>query len=421
MKKEKYLSSSIFLTLDKLIKLALNIVTFSVIAKFLSADIFGSYSYNLLIYTVLGVIISFGLDEISSKEIIKAYQEKKDDFFTILSISIKFFFALPLSIILICQYSNEIFFYSLALLVLPFTSFKYHVEANGGGKAFIMPNTLLMIFFSFSKILVIFQDNPVRYLGYILLLESIAGLLLNCLFVNFSSIKIKYNHTLAKKIMKLSLPLWTSAIIAIFANKIDQFYIEYFYGMTEYAGYSFSSRLIEISYTLPNIAMASMMGYLMTSKVSSKNVFQFFYTLTILTTFFSIIALFFVFMFFDKYEKYLSVALILSLALPFNALRVCSGKFYILKDLTYLSLLRSIQGLIIISILIFVLGWLFGITGVAIAFLLTSIYTGIVVDLWHPETREMAKEKIDVLKSSFSLAAYVLLLQQFKSFLVKKV
>ena len=417
MIKSKYLKSSIFLTLDKVIRLLINIITFAAIAYLMTVKEFALYSYSMLIFGILSVILSLGLDEISVKEIITAYNKKGKDTFTLISVFLKMIFSIPVVVGWIYfSGQKEILFYAFALLLVPLNSLRFQIEAKGIGKKIIFPSLIGCIVFAIAKFFVVTQEDPVYYMGVILFLETLYGVVVSCYFIEFRNFIFFKKLFYLSKIFKSSIPLWVSGFISIVYLKIDQIFIEKFYGLIKYGSYSFATRLVEVAYVLPSLAMSSMIGFLMISKISSKQVFQFFYVLTTIVGVLSIFGFIILSAFINKYDNFLTYSLILSLSLPFNALRVCSGKFYILQGLTYLSLVRSVQSLILILILILILNPIFGIYSAPLSLLITSIYAGVLVDFWNPLTKPVFYEKIEVVKQSFSLQMYRDFFMQIKKF-----
>lgn len=396
---------------EKISRLLINVFVFSYIAKMLGPHTFGVYNYYIGIISVAIVFASGGFNEIAVKKIMELSREGQKDGIVFPILAIKVGLALSAIVVLKYFFPNPDFdFYLYAILINSFSIAHAKFEAEARGNfifKFLFCGTLI---FSVVKCIAIGYDHPVRMLGYVFFVESVYTCLLPFIYLIYKRIlSYSLRGISFVGLMKESLPLWVSGAVAMLYLRTDQFVIQHFLGSEQLGVYSLATRLVEGAFLLPAAALASIMGYLVVS--GDKNE-VFLYSLFFLAS--TVIALFlgfFGFFYIDlvlgaPYAEAVWPLLILSLCLPFTALRVINGKFLILHNLQMHSLYRSLISLVVNLVLSVILVQWLGIIGVALATLITVILASLFVDFISLKTKPFYAKKVQAISDCFSKDLY---------------
>jgi O-antigen/teichoic acid export membrane protein len=321
--------------------------------------------------------------------------------------------SLALAAIVVLQYfftDPALDFYLYAIIINSFSIAHAKLEAEARGSLlfrFLFFGTLV---FSVIKCLAIGYDDAVRMLGYVFFVEAIYTCLLPFIYLVCKRV-LSYSLTNVSlvELIKESLPLWVSGAVAMLYLRTDQFVIQHFMGSVPLGVYSLATRLVEAAFMLPSAALASIMGYLVVSG-SKDEVFLysvFFLTSMIIGISLSIFGFFYIhYVLGVAYAEAVWPLTILSLSLPFTALRVINGKFLILHNLQMHSLYRSLISLVVNFVLsVLLIQWL-GIVGVALATLLTVVLSSLFVDFISPKTKPFYDKKIQAITDCFNKDLY---------------
>lgn len=405
--------------IEKVSRLLINVFVFSFIAKSLGPHAFGIYSYYIGITSIAIVFASGGFNEVAVKKIMEVNREGQKDPIVIPVLAIKIGLALIAILALNYHFDDpalDFYLYGIAMNSFSIAHAKFEAEARGSLLfKFLFVGTLC---FSVIKCIAIGYDEPVRMLGYVFFAESAYTCLLPFVYLAARRVfSYSFRHINMLALVKESLPLWVSGAVAMLYLRTDQFVIQHYLGSAELGVYSLATRLVEAAFLLPSAALASIMGYLVVN--GGKNeVFLyslFFWVSAVLAVSLSVFGYFYIhFALGAAYVGAIVPLTVLSLSLPFTALRVINGKFLILHNLQMQSLYRSLISLLVNFVLSIVLVQWLGIVGVALATLITVVLASLFVDLLSDKTRAFYHKKIEAIGDCFGSAFYKRLLVMAK-------
>ena len=254
------------------------------LARKLSLEEYGLWSYFFSIITIISLISYFGINASAKKY--AAQNDQTDSLRPVIksSIKLRFYFSLAFSILLLLSYKSlasllnkpefeKLFLLSIPLIFLSsFVEFykemfsalqklKYNFIVNF--LEYSLKFLLVLIFFTFS-INVFYIINA--YLISVLITGLVGSYLL---YFNFYRKYKRSKEKYSKQILKYSLPLFFSTLGFVMATEIDTFMLGLLVGESEVAIYAVSKQIIT---KLPHISLAIALAVMpLFSKINKDN------------------------------------------------------------------------------------------------------------------------------------------------------
>ncbi|EPE4789746.1 flippase [Vibrio vulnificus] len=268
--KNKYLKNSIWLILDRILRMLVGFFISVLIVRHLGPSDFGYYSYIIGVVYILYSLAGLGLNDV----IVRYLLSGKYPSFNIIIIS--FLSRLVFSCLIIFSYVLYRYItppdqgYSelllIALIVVPMQSFNV---ADSFFQSLVQSKyTVFATFFSFIIVSVLRmygleKNYPLQYFVYIYVLEYIASAVFITLFFSLrfkkkKALEYTNNKLLTFNLLKDATPLLLSGFVVSLFLKLDQVMIMKILGEKELGIYSVAVRISELWYFLPIAVITSL-------------------------------------------------------------------------------------------------------------------------------------------------------------------
>ncbi len=414
----KYGLNTVWLLLEKVIRLISGLFIGTWVANYLGVDLFGIYSYSLSFVFLFTSMATLGLDNILIRELVN--QKNKEEligtaiglrlvgfFIMLVSLIITIFFILPQeevinSIIIVLALAS--FFEIINVIDLYFQSqVKGMLSFYAKLLPLIISATLKMVLINISASVVMFSwivfiENLLISIGLLYFFIKNKG--------NLSLFNIRFNLKLSYKLLRDSWFLIFTTLSVVIYMKIDQMMLMFFYGKQEVGQYVAATRLSELWYFIPVIVCASLFPAILNAKSNKelylKRIQKLFNLMVIISLFVSITITFFAEFIIDliynkEYIESANVLIIHIWASIFVFLGIASSKWFISENLQQILLFRSVFGLVINLILNYIFIPKYGIEGAAFSTLISQFSSNFLFDAFSKKTILILNMKIRAL------------------------
>lgn len=421
-----YISNIIWLVIDKILRLSIGIILSVFMARVLGPQEFGKYSYIIAIAFFLGPIANVGFGGLIIKHLTYETISKEKILGTsfVLQLILSLLSILGLSVYYVF-FDNKI---EVLYAVILSTSFlfqtsniiKYYFESIVKAKYFIIVENGAFVLTSVFRLCALYFYNTFNIFIFILLLEPIFiffGLIY--VYNNKKKNKIcdwKIDLDLTYNLFKKSIPFIISGFSIMVYMKTDLIIINKLLGSASSGLYSVALRLSEVYYTIPLILMSTFSPLLNSSKKDGHHFFLIkLQKLMYLVILISILIITFTMLFSDdliyflygnNYAESSSVLKIHIWTGLFVFIGIISGQWFLLENLQWLVLFKTIFGAILNIILNFLFIPEHGITGAALATLISQFFSVILLDWFFIKSRPIFYFN---LKSIFTLPYFIIL------------
>lgn len=404
------IKNALWMSLEKISVLISGLIIAIYLAKEIEKEAYGIYIYITLLGSFLSILVSFGIDSIAIRYLVK-YKKKINTLISNIILIRLVLFSISYALIIIISYifeKNEIAFlisiYALTLIQYVFNSFwlvnQSKVQNISIAKLIFFTTTLSFII----KILTINYIEQVLYTliiidVFIAFSVSILSYLICKKSYNISLKLNKFRFKLILKILKEALPLFISAAAILFYTKIDQFMLKQMLGFDSLAEYSLAVKFSQFWYFFPLIITSIFYPSLISSKNTSKSNYEgilsglicffFFLSIAVSLCFYYIFPLFTNSFFSDNYNDLSKFTFLLSLSGLFVCMGYVNGKWIVCEKLYSITLYRNLMGLMINLFLNYVFIPVFGIYGAIYSTLISISFTSYFSFLFFDKTRNM--------------------------------
>lgn len=225
-------------------------------ARILGATEFGKFSFALSFVSLFVIFYSFGLPGIIIREFARE-KDKKEDFFSILSL--QFLFTLVALVLMILgslfitsdTYIREMIFILSAWsvingFVMIFFAF-FQAEQKMEYQALFMALQYILVF-GFG-LFALFVAPSGRNLSYVYFFSALIPLISMVFFFHYNlfSLKIKWNFSVWKKFLIMSWPLALAMVFSTIYQYIDSVMLGFAHMMTETGWYNAAGRVVMVS------------------------------------------------------------------------------------------------------------------------------------------------------------------------------
>lgn len=392
--------NSIFILLEKFMKIGFYFAFGIITARELGPRIFGEYSVILSVTVVLTAISALGLNSLLTKEFLS--KRKSNVLSSALSIRflscvvmalinlslMKFVFGFSLLIALI---SSIFILMSLTQIIdLYFEStLKNSVVCKYRLGGYLIGFLIKIVAVFYYKTLVSLLVAQAIELSAIFIFSCIALKVEEKNLPNLCKVDTKYSL----RLVKLGFPLFLSSIAVILYMKIDQIFIVNMLGAEQSGFYASAVRLCEGIFLISTIILPSVFPNLVKSYNDNKNEARFNILVRKVVVSLSLIGIVFaLFIYFcaayiitivygAEYNNSIDVLKIYALSIPVVFLGDIFSRWLIITENLYLSLQRHLLGLVVNLILNTFLIPIYGIKGAAVATVCSYITSIIVFSL----------------------------------------
>jgi O-antigen/teichoic acid export membrane protein len=268
----KYLFNLNWLFLDKLIRGFGGIAITILIARNIGPENFGVLSFAITITAMFSFMSNLGLNSIVIREITK---DKKNSerlvattfYLKLIGAVVAFISGTAVIYFLKAEDSEIQFLVMLLLLGYVFQSMDavdYFFQAKVLSKYVVISRNLAFFVSGGLKVLFVFLNLDVAYLAFAFVFDlALSSLFMFLIYKKVSHFNgsWKLDHVLAKSLLKDSWPLMLSTFFIMLYMKVDQIMIEHFLDMESVGLYSVAITLSEAWYFIPTIIVSTLTPY----------------------------------------------------------------------------------------------------------------------------------------------------------------
>ena len=412
---KKYFANTSWLFFERILRILISFIVSIFVVRYLGPKDFGLYSYVLSFAWLFASFSSLGLESISTREIVK-HPDRRNEingtvFFLRLAGGIVALVVTGITLTIIGEETYTsilILIFSGSFIFQAFTAIEYYFRGIVKAKYNAYALSASVILSSALKVIFILQKASIIYFVIAATAEYLflaIGLVIVYRQNNLSIFNWKYSKAWASSLLKDSWPLALSGIVVMIYMRIDQVMIKNMMSDEAVGYYAAAVRLCEAWYFIP----VTLCNAIFPAIVNAKNVSEAFYNnrmqklydlltwlaiaIAIPVTIFSslIIQLLFGADFADA-SPVLTIYIWAGVAV---FLGVASSQYLINENLTKLSFMRTLIGMILNVVLNFILIPLYGIIGSAVATLISYTISTISIVI----SKEVRYQSIMMLKS----------------------
>ncbi|HSD07316.1 flippase [Flavobacterium sp.] len=399
--------NSLWLFLDKILRLGVGLIVGVLVARYLGPELFGKWNYAIAFISLVSAFATLGLDQI----VVKHLLDKNESEHILLGTA----FYLRLCGSFICTlivtgyfliFKNDIQLFLVAVftaLSLWFQTFDVIDLKNQSllqsRKTVVVKNSVFVVISIVRLLFVYFEYSLLSFviLGLIECVLAAIGLILYHGINNLKKWKFKIDYCTI--LLRQAWPLILSGIVIMMYMRLDQIMIGEMIGDKSVGLYSVSTRFTELWYFIPSIFATSFFPKLVDKfNLNKKNYYE--VCLKLLKLMFVIsfsIALFFTF--FSNFiinflygSEYMMSVFALQISIwtgVFVFWGVAAGNMLVVENLNTHNLIKSLQGLAINLVLNFVLIPKYGINGAAMATLISQFFASYLYYIFFKKTRHI--------------------------------
>ena len=406
-KKQKIIFNSIWVIIDKIIRLVGGLVVGVWVARYLGPYDFGSFNYAMTIVALCGPLISLGLNNIVLTDMIRFPNDGRI-LFTSLVMKLCSGTVMCLLIYLFSFTLRNEQLTRMLLIILSFQCifqssdiFDVFNQSRTESRNTVIAKSTAYILVNIIKVYALIRGYSLIFFGLLTILETlIAAAVLLYFYFNVSKQSIKtwsFDKALAVKLLARSWPLIISDLFISIYMRLDQVMIKNMAGNAELGRYSAAVRLSEIHYFFAGAICISVYPSIVKLKDKSEESFLngFQKLFNILTAVSVAVAIFFTF-FSNPIAmrlygaKYPGVGNILAINIwtgVFVFLGVGSSNWFIVNNLQRYVVIRTLTGAIINALLnLILIPRYFGL-GAAIATLIAQAFATVIANSFSKQTR----------------------------------
>lgn len=411
---DKKIANILWLLGEKVLRLALNLLVVSYLAKYLGPSSYGELNYAISIVSIVTVISSLGVDSVLLKRLI----EDENNFLILkLSYTVKFIFSflayITLALIVYFFSDQYIYIYLILGLNVIFNNLylgRFYLESLS--KQSILARILLFSFIvsSLLKLLIIHFELGYNVLVATFIIEPFISLILGEYIIRkikcsvFRRMKVaKFSISKTKELLIESLPLVFTSVAWLLYTRVDIIMLGLIEGHESVGIYSAAVKISEVTNFIPAILVSVITPLIYKDY---KNRFKYdmgfqslFYFITIVMVFITLL-IFMVsedlinFVFGHTFFDSISVLKIHAWCGVIMGHALISGRYLLFDNMQKITLHRHVTGLSLNLVMNVVLIPFFGVNGAAIATLLSLFISNVMFDYFNNKTRHLFYMKI---------------------------
>ena len=405
----KYLKNTSWLFLEKVFRISVGLFVGAWMARYLEPNAFGLYSFALSFVGLFAIFSSLGMDGVLVKELVNHETKSKE----LINTGLFLRFTASLIVILAIFITSNIFINdrlsiqlvliaSSSVLLQSFNIIDLYLQSRVLGRYTAYINSISLFSSSVVKIFLIINQASLVAFVYVVIFEA-AVLAIGYIYIYLKTsssqkIALKFvNIDLGLSILKKSWPVLISTIFVTIYMKIDQIMIMQFLGSSAVGYYSVALKLSESWYFIPGIVATSFFPAIINAKNESSVTYNHrlsrLYGLMIYLSVFIAILVNFLgdvvidFLYGDQYKYALEPLIIHIWAGVFVFIGNITTRWMINENLQIYAAIYSGIGAVLNIVLNYVLLPKIGITGAAIATLVSYGVSTYFCLLLSPKTR----------------------------------
>ena len=426
----RYTKNTLWHFLEKLVRMLIGISVGIWVIRYLGPKDFGSLSYVESFVSLFASIAFLGLDDILFRELVNSDNKRNELLGTSLILKlIGAFFASILIAIVTYFIDNDhninvlIFILTSSFFIRIFSVVEFYFLGRVLSFYIVFSNLAALILCAFLKIFFVLNNYPLIYFALIILLDVI----ITCFFYYFFYIKKegspflwKFDAKLARKMLAASWPYILTGIIIEIYMKIDQVMLKEMIDSTAVGLYAAAAKISTSCHFIVPLILSSFFPAILNAKKRSEKEYLF-----RLKKLYELILLFYIIIsspiiIFSKeiihllYGSEFSIsAQVLSIHMLcglFVATGMIRSKWMLAENLQRYDLLIQITGILLNITFNFIFIKLYGVLGAAygvlLSYLLTLLFTAVIIKPSRPSFIMMIKSILSIITLGFMKKGY---------------
>lgn len=403
----RYVFNTSWLFAEKILRLVAGLFVGVWIARYLGPENFGMLSYSQSFVGLFSVIASFGLDGIVVRELVK--NESKRDILLGTAFTLKLggaIFVLMILAFAVWLMDNSkienilVFFIASAVVFQSFNVIDLYFQSKVLSKYVVFVNISLLLLSSLLKIGLILAGASIEMFAAAVLFDGFflaSGLIYVYVRRKIRIWDWRFDRKLAIDLARDSWPLILSAIVISVYMKIDQVMIKEMLGAESVGYYAAAVRLSEVWYFIPMALVSSLFPAIVNAKNTNLELYrarlQRLYDFMFMLSVVIVLPMVFVggwlvhFLYGNQFIEAEGVLVIHVWACIFVFMGAASGQWLLSENLQKYSALNTGLGAVINVLLNYVLIPVYGITGAAIATVVSYALAAYISLLFWDKTR----------------------------------
>ncbi len=426
---KRYSINTMWLFIERFITLAISFFVGVALIRYLGPHNYGIFAYATSIYAIILNVANMNFNDVITRESINKPEQAHELFGTV--VAMRAFMSMLLLIIatIFVYYTNErsdiltMFLIMASVIHSPFSTITTYFNAIVKSKFVSGAVLLAHIATSVMKVALIMLEAPLIAFAFVALLNAVilsAALFYLLKVKNDTGKRWTFKFNTMTYLLRTYWVLLVVVLLSSISNKLDILVLKDVASVDIVGIYNSAHRIIEVLQAFPMLLLTSLFPAIISSKQTCEieytnriskilrlliiTMFIIALTLTLLSDF--IIGLLYT----DEYNDAATVLAITSWMILFSSMQYVTSKWLVAEDHVHLSLIRIASFSVIKIPLIYFAAKMYGLLGVSVAMLITSMISGYFIDLLIPKTRE-----IFVLKTKAIVYPIAFIFSLFKS------
>jgi O-antigen/teichoic acid export membrane protein len=280
----KYFYNTSWMFAEQILRIITGLIIGVWVARYLGPEQFGIFSYVFAFSTIFTGIAKLGLDSIIVRDLVN--EPDQSNIYLGTAFWLKFmgaFFTLAIIAFATLFIANDnttnlyIFIIASGTIFQSFEVIDFYFQSRVLSKYVSLCKITQLFISSALKLYFILTDADLFYFVVVILIDQLTLAITLYIAYNYQKIGVfylKFDVSLAKKLLKYSWPLILTSIISMVQARIDQVMLKEMIGNTELGYYSSAMRLIEVFGFIPVILTNSLFPAI----VNAKNISMRLYT-----------------------------------------------------------------------------------------------------------------------------------------------
>jgi len=407
---KSYLVNTYWLLLERSIRLFSGLFVGILVARYLGPEQYGVLNFAIGFTSLFGAVAALGLDAVIVRELVNNKNNKNTLLGTafiikLLATVVMWFMILIVTFLLGLPVDEVtmIFVVSFATVFQSINVIDFFFQSEVKSKYVAKLLLLQLLVSAMVKVYLVFVNAPLYYFAFVFTLEafiySLGLIILNKLMVGGRVSLWRWDKVVALRLFREGLPYIFAGMAISAYLKIDLMMVKMMLGNSSAGIYSVAARLSESWYFLPVVIVSSFFPAVIQSKTLGEEVYYRRISaicgllvfssmlLAVPTSFLSDTII--EYLYGREYVESAGVLVIHIWCTVFVFLGVVSHRWYVAEGKQYLALKRALSGLVLNICLNYFLIPEFGVSGAALATLISQFFVSYFLDILNKETRQL--------------------------------
>jgi O-antigen/teichoic acid export membrane protein len=385
------------------------------VARYLGPDQFGVFSYAIAFVAIFSSVAKLGLDSIVVRDLVNNPESRDDYLGTAFWLKIVGAVVALTIIAFATEFTSNdrtinlyIFIIASGIIFQSFEVVDFYFQSKVLSKFVSICKITQLLFSSLLKVYLVITGADLLWFVIVSLVDQVLLALTLFIVYRYQKLGNFYNHfdvATAKRQLKDSWPMIFSSLVVMIYMRIDQIMIKEMMGEKEVGLYSAAVRLSEAWYFIPMVITNSLFPAIVNAKQISEKLYyarlQRLYTFMVWFAIAVALPMTFlsdwlvILLYGEAYRLAGQVLMIQAWAGIFVFLGVASGAWLTSENLQHLAFYRTFSGVVVNVLLNIILIPSYGLTGAAIATVISYMIAGFLFDFFHKNTKAIFFMKVN--------------------------